>query len=832
MSPLSRLSALVLVLASAPLAAAPEQIASVLISRTRGAADLQIRLSCAHRLRGYTSTDVTMETEITLQRTGDCAGASDPVNEATRPAGRELAALEEVGYRASPGADATLRLRFNRPVRVTVGQSGDLHGLSVQVLAAPGTTASAPTVTAVPPAPATAGRPGLSPEQLARAGERARLAAQPKPPTATPAPPFALNLRSSTETIDPRAETAAFLSPDQVPYVSTLRVDDQVWHRLRLGFFATEAEAGVVLERLRARYPDAWVTRVSSAERLAAGAGSAGPVPDAAAAAFSGSGDEPLTDAEAAALLEQARAAIIDQDPVRAIGLATRLLAAPAPAGAAEARELLGLARERSGQTAQAAAEYRRYLADYPDSDGAARVTQRLAALTTAREQPRESIRGAAGAGGRAWDVYGGVSQFYRLDSIDFGGESGAEDQAALFSDADLVVRHAGERVDFESRATLGYTWDMSGGSSSYDNETRLYNLYADLNDRVLGVSTRLGRQTLNDHGVLGRFDGAIVSWQAAPSWRLNLLAGLPVYNPADSVESGRTFYGYSVDVLNLLGLFDLNLFVNIQEVDDVNDRQAAGAEIRYFGASRSLVASLDYDFGYSELNSLAALGNWTFANSLTVNGRFDWRKTPYLTTENALTGQPASSIQDLLLGYTEGEIRQLALDRTGAMQSVALGVSRPLSERFQISADITASQYDATPDSGGVRETPDSGTLVYSYLSLVGTSLIREGDVSILGLRYSDSGTATSAAVFLDSRYPVTRDLRLNPRLLVSRREITTGDVTELLFRPGLRVLYRMARQLRLEVEGGGEFLQSDGDGGSNNSTGYYLYMGYSADF
>jgi hypothetical protein len=541
---------------------------------------------------------------------------------------------------------------------------------------------------------------------------------------------------------------------------------------------------------------------------------------------------DPLSDARAAELLGQARGAIIDQDYPRAIDLTTLVLAAPPGAQTAEARELLGLARERSGQVTQAVAEYQRYLAEYPDGDGALRVRQRLAALTTAREQPKESIRGQAVDRDSAWDVSGGISQYYRRDSIDFGGESGSVDQAAVFSDAEVVARHAGERFDFESRATLGYTYDMSGGEDDPDDETRIYNLYVDLNDQSLGVSTRLGRQTLRNQGVLGRFDGGIVSWQVAPSYRLNVLAGLPVYNPNESVETSRTFYGFSVDALNLLDLFDVNVFMNIQDVDDVNDRQAAGAEIRYFGGNRALIASVDYDFGYSELNSVAALGNWTFDNSLTVNGRFDWRNSPYLTTENALIGQPASSIQDLLLTYTEGEIRQLALDRSGAMQSFALGVSRPISERFQVSADVTASQYDGTPDSGGVRETPDSGTLIYSYLSLVGTSLIREGDISVLSLRYSDSGSSKSTAVFLDTRYPLSQALRLNPRVLVSYRDIIAGDATELLVRPGLRMLYRMTRQFRLEFEGGGEFGTRDSGDESNNSTGYYLYMGYSADF
>ncbi|MEO8445802.1 MAG: hypothetical protein ABI567_12415, partial [Gammaproteobacteria bacterium] len=104
--------------------------------------------------------------------------------------------------------------------------------------------------------------------------------------------------------------------------------------------------------------------------------------------------------------------------------------------------------------------------------------------------------------------------------------------------------------------------------------------------------------------------------------------------------------------------------------------------------------------------------------------------------------------------------------------------------------------------------------------------------DVSILGLRYADGGPSKSTALFLDTRFPVTQDLRLNPRVLLSRREITTDNATELLVRPGMRVLYRMSRHFRVELEAGGEFGRHENGGESNNSTGYYTYMGYSADF
>ncbi len=813
-------------------AAEPAGIESVRISRTGDTADVDIRFACRNRFLSLSPTGPAPQSEITLIRMDWCANSGDATREATRPTGHQLAALKEIGYTSRGGTDAILSLHFDRAVLLKIEQSGDLHMLRLQVHVPAGSvpdpaTDEPFTAAAVPIAP-----PALSPEQIARAEERARRAMEPRPAAPRAAADFVLNLRSTTMPVDVMTEAKGIAQGGQLVYVSDLKVDDQVWHRLRLGFFVAEADANAALRRARSRFPDAWVGRVSATERRMAG--SATVEPGGVAATPAGSGPGTLGEAELSKLLVEARSAFIDRDYPQTIQLTVRILEAPLHAGTPEARELLGLARERDGQTAAALAEYQRYIADYPDSDGAVRVRQRLAALSTALEQPRESIRGKADAGrDSAWEVYGGVSQFYRRDSVDFGGDSATVEQSALFSDADLVARYTGQRFDFGSRATLAYTWDMSGSEPKPGNQTRVYNLYTELSDRELDVSARLGRQTLRNQGVLGRFDGAIVSWQWAPDYRLNLLAGFPVYSSEQSIDTSRHFYGFSVDVLDLLKLFDLNLFYNIQEVDGVSDREAVGAELRYFGSNRSFIASMDYDIAYGELNSLVALGNWTFDNRTTVNARFDWRNTPYLTTESALVGQSASSIQGLLLSYTEGEIRQLALDRSGGMHSLAFGLARPLSERFQISADITASQYDATEESGGVRETPDSGTLIYSYLSLIATSLIREGDVSILGMRYSEGGSSKSTALFIDTRYPLTQNLRLNPKLLLSRQEISEGDATELLVRPGLRVLYRMARHFQVEVEAGGELGRHDnGAGETNDSSGYYMYMGYSADF
>lgn len=824
----------VIALVARSTAAAPGGIESVLISKSGERAEVQLRFACPNRLVGEAPMTGVVRSEIRLVPLEPCPGYGDVVHDATRPAGRAMAALEEVEYTTRGRGEALLVLQFDRPVSVTAEQSADLRSLSVRVVVPAG---SAPTVVAVepaPPAPATSAAPaGLTAEQAARAEERARRASQPRPPTVPASPDFALNLRSSVEPIEVATALTGVALAGKVAYISDLEIDGQPWHRLRLGFFASEAEANAAYDALRARFPEGWVTRVAARERLAATAGATVAGQEDAAATVAGSGAVPLTPAQATDLLGQARGAILDRDYPRAIELATRILEGRPAGESAEARELLGLARERNGQVASAIAEYRRYLADYPRGEGAGRVWQRLAAVTTARERPRESIRdGGAARVERAWQASGGFSQYYWLDSVDFGGEQGSVDQSAIFTDADMTASYDGERIDFGSRATVSYAHDLSDGDSGPDSQFRAYNLYVDLDERELGLSSRLGRQAARNQGVLGRFDGGLLSWQFAPSYRLSVLGGYPVYDPQEGIETGRTMYGLSLDALGFLDVLDVNLWLNYQEVDDIVDREAVGAEIRYLGDNHALVAAVDYDYGYSELGSIAVLGNWTFDNRVTLNARFDWRSNPYMVSEAALVEQAADSIQELLLTYTEGQIRQLALDRSAPMQSYAVGFARPISARWQVSADVTAFEYDGTPASGGAPETPDSGTLTYSYLSFIGSSLVREGDLSILSLRYADSGTSKSTGILLDTRLPLSAAARLNPKLLVSYEEIVPGDYTELVVRPGLGLLYRFGRRFQLEFDGGAELGRSERDDASNSFNGYYLYVGYRADF
>lgn len=82
----------------------------------------------------------------------------------------------------------------------------------------------------------------------------------------TPAGEFVINLMSTLDATAPVDFASVPIAPGQQVYSTTVDVDGRTWHRVRLGFFATQADAAAALSRLRDEYPDAWVARASDSE--------------------------------------------------------------------------------------------------------------------------------------------------------------------------------------------------------------------------------------------------------------------------------------------------------------------------------------------------------------------------------------------------------------------------------------------------------------------------------------------------------------------------------------------------------------------------------------
>jgi tetratricopeptide (TPR) repeat protein len=544
-------------------------------------------------------------------------------------------------------------------------------------------------------------------------------------------------------------------------------------------------------------------------------------------------GDRPLSEARLVALMGEGESAFLQEYYSRSIQVYTRVLQAEESTHSPKALELLGLSRERKGQIAHAVAEYQRYLEHYPDREGADRVSQRLSGLVTAHKSPNmERQANAAKKGRNPWDVHGGISQYYRRDTFTLEGQKSINAQSSILTNADLVLRRRGERFDLSGRATVGHLWDLLGEDKGPGNQTRLYQGYLDVADQVTGLSGRFGRQTLRTNGVLGRFDGVHLGWEFSPGKRFNLMGGYPVVTTANGIENDRHFLGAAIDFEQLADLFDVSFFYNQQKLDGLENREAIGGEFRYFDRSKSLIALVDYDIGFKTLNSLVIQGNWNFSNGFTLSSSVDHRTSPFLTTRNALIGQPVTSLEELLLIRSADEIRQIAKDRTGTASAFRLGASQTLSERFQLTADFTMTEFDGTIASEGVAEIPDQETQYYYSLNLIGSRLFMDGDSHIIGLRHIDSGTTTTSTLSLDSRFPVSRKFRINPRLRVSHRDYKLAESTSLILFPSLRLLYRIGRHYRLDFEVGGQWVNRDSIDDTGDRRSWFLYLGYRADF
>ena len=779
-------------------------------------ATIEVRFNCKAEYLRHEPQGISDRLRVYLDPTGICNGVSPIVAESRsrlRPVNSDNANLMDLEYDGDSPAGPMLTFNFSRPVAFDVDMSGVSFGLVVTVSAASDQTAR------TAPAPI---RPSVPHRQVPRATEED--------------PNYVINLVSFRRTPTIADATGLELASDQRLYYSEVIVDGKTWYRLRLGNFASGDAAAAALGDLKAKFPGAWIDEIDKdTDVIEIGA--------AEQAIAQEPIDMPDGDGTAQSkvdvLMDDARKSIAAGEISRAIQIYTKVLQQAEHPRMAEAQEYLALAREKNGQMAHAKAEYQRYLSLYPDTEGAIRVNQRLSALLASdRRAGQSTVAANAKAGGRIsrqnnWRVQTYFSQYYRRDVNQQSDQDEILSQSALYSDINFDARRRGERFDFSSRLSAGYRNDFLEERIGSGDSLRVSYAYADVADAVTGLRGRIGRQSRNSGGVLGRFDGLNLGYQFNERIQLNTVIGKPAYSSSDGIDSSRTFYGVSANYGPILENLDLGAFYIAQDIEGVQDRQAVGTEFRYFGTNQSLWGMVDYDLAYGELASAFLQGSWRFESRFSIHGQVNRRGSPFLSTSNALIGQPVLTFQELVQIYSEDELRQLGRDRTALSTTYTVGLSYPISPKLQINADASQSTMDATPASGGVFATEESTYKYYSG-SLVASSILKEGDVSIISARLSDSDTSRVISLTFDSRYPIGRTWRINPRLRVDRRQRLADPNYEWLYTPGIRIQYRRSQKFRIELEAGKQFVQRDTDIANLNldRESYFINIGYQSFF
>jgi hypothetical protein len=655
---------------------------------------------------------------------------------------------------------------------------------------------------------------------------------------------YVINLGVQSQPVDYTEIPPVPVGDKQLLYSTKEEVEGNILYRLRLGFFRTNEEARQQLKAVKRFYPDAWIDTADIVERRQA---------------FFERGMEPSFDGQVmeepelldvdprlTKMMEMIRRTITAGDYAKAVRLLEALLEEPEHIYSKEALELLGLSRERNAQIAHAKAEYRRYLEKYPDGEDAQRVRQRLLGLETAPKQPKKSLRKKPKPGSSeeqeskaTWETYGSFSQSYRRDKIDspFVEDEESISRSEIENFIDFNARRRSEDFDMRMKLTGSYIYDMLDDG---ENDTTLSDAYIDVEHLESRTNARFGRQRLRSSGVLSRFDGLVLGYELTPDMNLRATAGLPVERSRDTfLHEHKQFAGISGDFSSIFENWDMSLFLVEQRVDGLVDRRALGGEVRYFDPSKSLFSLIDYDIFHNELAIFMLQGNWRLENNTSLYMSVDYRNSPILMTSNALSGQSdpdtfltIDSIEELQSFYSDDEIYDLAKDRTAKSTSLSMGATHPFSDTLQLSGDISISKTGETPASAGVLAIEATDTEFFYSFQVIKNDLMKQGDIGVFSLRYSDSDTSDSYRIGINNRYPITNAWRVNPRLDVTYRQNDDNDGTRLTISPFIRMDYRFRKNLTFEAEGGVNWFEEDDGLEVTNFTDYFFYAGYRWDF
>ena len=630
----------------------------------------------------------------------------------------------------------------------------------------------------------------------------------------------------------PKANT---LFEGRTLFVTKTTVKGKPWERLNLGFFDSRQQAVLVLNDVQKIYPGAWL-RSATANEIKKASKQAVPAPAAKKPATrkktAPANKSTLTDKQLDSLMQRAKDDFKKKDYSQAIRYLTAVIAAGQHQYSMEALELLGLSRQRKGQNAHAAAIYKEYLEKYPTSDGAIRVNQRLTGLMTSTHAPRDKIRMQADEDKKESETtaFGSFSQFYRKDISEADDIGSFTTLSQLITFIDLTLLHQTSGFDQRFQFIADDTYDFLDETDA--NSFRFIEMYYDLGSRKTGTSGRIGRQALRLGGILKRFDGISAGYQFTPGMRLNALAGYPVdIDNKTSINQHKSFYGFTFEIGTFLEHWDMNLFFFDQSIDGIDDQSSIGTELRYNDRTKSVFGMIDYNLDYKEFNILQINTNLLFDRGRAVYMNAFMRKTPTLATSNALIGRPEESIEELLQNLNIEQVYQLARDRTTDSATITLGGSQPVSEKFQANADITFSRVDSTEASGGVPATPSTGTDYFISTQIVGNNLILKRDTGVLGLRYLDTSLSNTWSFIANTRIPVSRNWRINPRLQYDIRKITDGR-SQNKFRALVRTDYRYLNKIRFDFEIGYDNTSEDINGQSLGSNNLFFTIGYRWDF
>jgi hypothetical protein len=180
-------------------------------------------------------------------------------------------------------------------------------------------------------------------------------------------------------------------------------------------------------------------------------------------------------------------------------------------------------------------------------------------------------------------------------------------------------------------------------------------------------------------------------------------------------------------------------------------------------------------------------------------------------------------------------QIQQLALDQTPIYKSAMLGFSHPLTDKLQVSADATVVNLTQPIVPIGVDPSLaalPAGNEYYYSSQLIGNNIVKDGDMYIAALRYSQLTTSNLYLLDFNFRFPLTNEWRISPRLRIGYTRGRGTDLTEYTVLPSLLADYYWTKDLSFEAEVGVQWTSTTQLGIRSRDTEVMATIGLRYDF
>jgi len=560
-------------------------------------------------------------------------------------------------------------------------------------------------------------------------------------------------------------------------------------------------------------------------------------------------------------LMAHARQSLTFGDADGAIDLLRRIVRMPENKHTQDARELLGLALERSNQIPRAKFEYKKYLQLYKDGEGPERVRQRLLALQNIGLQRKKQLRRVRrDEADEEFKWFGHWSQSYQSYFVQ---EEALQNEnpdvlsqvasRIITSNLNLQGRLRGADSNIQTVFSANHLYDFIDRDKS---DARISYFNFDYDGFKSGVSTVIGRQRARNSGVFERFDGIVTGYRVTDSIRPYFFAGKPV-SFFDSDLYDKKFWGSKLDIGTNKDPFGSTLYYMHQLVDDFHDREAVGSVLRFTQKSFTAFALLDYDVRFQEMIAINSRVGWQIGENTKINTSYNRRSDLTLSkavrqAQNTTTNQIYNLTIDeyMRLGFSEADIENVARAFAISQENWTIGASYQLDKDRQFNVDFSVfsnSGYDPLPEYLSQTSAIDAGDPAFLALQSkeigspgtknqyqvqtqwISSNTFVERDLHVLGLRYSRFSGYQQGSIFVNSRLPPYMNWNPRPRLNITqiRRHPkpginggqSIGGETMVAIEPSLKVDYRWKRAWVFDAEIGFSFKRYSG-GDSENPT------------